>query len=136
MDCPSLLKMNKLDATGFCRARTKPSALICFCEKRPGGTSEFQKLSMPDPATAQDQIILVEDAGLSWGDGALRHTQLDMGAAPLQDGDRRRGTRMVVTNLGQCLKTLRSLMESDPIAAIDDKLVLFQQQILTHNHAV
>ena len=56
-------------------------------------------MSARNPSAAEDEVVLVEDAGLSGGDGALGDVKLHLCPALLRRRDGRADAGMVVANL-------------------------------------
>ena len=86
---------------------------------RYGGLPETGLQLPRNPATTEDEVVLVEHAGLPWGDGALRAVKANGGAAVFTglNGGGRAG--MIVPNARGGLDRLDQFGKRDPVAAFD-----------------
>ena len=81
---------------------------------------------LEDPAAADDLILLIEDGGLAWGDGALGFVENGMrGGGPVV-GDRARGQGgwlglMTMAYLGEDADRPGEGWDGDPIEAVGAK---------------
>ena len=66
---------------------------------RTDGVEAIPTRSSRNPPAAEDEVILIEDAGLSGGDGALGDVEFHLRPALLRRRDGRADAGMVVANL-------------------------------------
>ena len=89
-----------------------------------------------NPAAADDQILVVKDAGLTGGDCALRNVQFNGCAAIWCGANGGRSAGMIVSDFRGHLHFLGRRIKRNPIAALDVKFVAIQGGIIADDDAV
>ena len=65
-----------------------------------------------DPATADDEVVVIEDDGLSWRDGDLGCIEVHAGAGAADGADRGGGGLMPMSDLRMCPDRRGRLLEN------------------------
>src|SRR6185369_12469959 len=92
--------------------------------------------SFPNPAAAEDQVVLVKHGRLARGHSALRFTQLYLRLPAGEWRDDRRRPRMVVADLDGGFHFPGRVVEGDPIAAVDGEFVPVEGRFIANDDPV
>ena len=112
------------------------SHLSAFHDSACAGSAGASPGLSRNPPAAEDEVVLIEHAGLAGGDSTLGDVEFHLRPALLRRRDGRADAGMVVTNLRGDLEGCGRGLPRDPVAAFDGEGVFIQHRFVANDDAV